>query len=138
MRVALLISLLIMLLNGEASAESAQVRSKEVDAVLSAPFHRCFLVKEAPLNGESYDCLDREYHRLDAVLTREYRAALARQPNRDTRAQLQRDERKWWRTRFDHCRDEVGDLGGSTGAVVNEFCEIMTLARRIVTLRHRI
>ena len=88
------------------------------------------------MNAESYDCLDREYRRLDALLTKEYRAALARQLDAAARTRLTRDEQKWWRTRFKHCRDEVGDLRGSTAAVINQNCEIDALARRIVRLRH--
>jgi uncharacterized protein YecT (DUF1311 family) len=107
----------------------------EADRLLSPEFRKCF-GKDAPLNAESYDCLDREYHRVDALLTNEYRAALARQPNDAARRRLQQGERNWWRVRFRHCRDEVGDMGGSTAAVLNENCEIETLAQRIVSLRH--
>ena len=106
----------------------------EAANVLSSEFQTCF-GKDAPLNAESYDCLDREYHRLDAVLKREYRAALARQRDETARQRLQKDERSWWRRRFRHCPDEVGDLGGSTATVLNENCEIHALAARIVSLR---
>jgi uncharacterized protein YecT (DUF1311 family) len=118
-----------------AAGHSAGRAPDEAAAVLSPEFHRCF-GKDAPLDGDSYPCLDREYHRLDALLTAEYRAALMRQPDAAARQRLQRDERQWWRIRFRHCRDDVGDLSGSTAAVVNEYCEIDTLARRIVRLRH--
>jgi uncharacterized protein YecT (DUF1311 family) len=121
--------------SGVAPAQKVSVSAKEADAVLSPTFRMCF-GKDAPLNAESYDCLDREYHRLDGLLTKEYRAALARQPDGASRKSLQLDEQKWWQTRFRHCRDEVGDLGGSTATVVNGSCEIDTLAQRIVRLRH--
>src|SRR4051794_23706770 len=132
-RPLLLITLLIAM-SGTGAAKHAPVTDKEAAAVLSPAFDECF-GKDAPLNAESYGCLDREYHRLDALLTKEYRAALARQPTAVARSRLQSDERSWWRTRFRHCRDEVGDLSGSTATVVNEFCEIYALARRIVRLR---
>lgn len=102
--------------------------------VLSADFQTCF-GPDAPLNAESYACLDREYRRLDALLTDEYRAALSRQPDDHARARLTQDERKWWGMRFKHCREEVGDLRGSTAAVINQNCEIDALADRITALR---
>ena len=126
---------LLLIFNGEATAQSANAGAKEADAVLSRTFRVCF-GKDAPLNAESYGCLDREYHRLDALLTTEYRAALARQPDDTARMRLKRDQHSWWRIRFRHCRDEVGDLSGSTARVVNESCEIVALAQRIVRLRH--
>jgi uncharacterized protein YecT (DUF1311 family) len=118
-----------------ASAALTGGLSREAESVLSPEFRRCF-GKDAPLNAESYACLDREYHRLDRLLTSEYSAALARLPNEAARQRLQHDERTWRRTRFRHCKDEVGDLRGSTAAVVNENCEIYALAGRIVRLRH--
>lgn len=117
-----------------ATAQARNVTAREAEAVLSPTFHACFGA-DAPLNAESYSCLDREYHRLDALLTSEYRSALARLPDKAARGRLRQDERSWWRTRFRPCRNEVGDLRGSTAAVVNESCEIDTLARRIVWLR---
>ena len=125
---------LLLTFNGEATARCANAAAKEADAVLSQTFRVCF-GKDAPLNAESYGCLDREYHRLDALLTKEYRAALARQPDETARMRLKRDQHNWWRIRFRHCRDEVGDLRGSTARVVNESCEIDALAQRIVRLR---
>jgi uncharacterized protein YecT (DUF1311 family) len=107
----------------------------EAKAILSPAFRACFGA-DAPLNAESYDCLDREYHRLEALLTRDYRAALARLPDDAARRRLEANERSWWRTRFRHCRDDVGDLRGATARVINESCEIDTLAERIVRLRH--
>ena len=104
--------------------------------VLSPTFRACFLDKDAPLNAEAYPCLDQEYHRLDAVLTQEYRAALARLADNAGRQRLQQNERLWWRKRFRHCKDEVGDLRGSTATVINENCEIDAVARRIAWLRH--
>lgn len=118
-----------------AAARETKATAQEIAAVLSADFRTCF-GKDAPLNAESYDCLDREYRRLDALLTAEYRAALARQPGDVARQRLIQDERKWWRGRFNHCRDEVADLRGSTAAVINQNCEIDALAHRIVELRH--
>jgi uncharacterized protein YecT (DUF1311 family) len=106
------------------------------ESVLSPAFRTCFLDKDAPLNAESYDCLDREYHRLDRLLMSEYGAALARQPNEASKRRLQQDQRSWLRARFRHCKDEVGDLRGATAVVVNENCEINALAERIVRLRH--
>ena len=106
----------------------------EIEAILSSEFRTCF-GPNAPLDAESYDCLDREYRRLDAVLTKEYRAALKRQPNEAAQQRLERDERRWWRSRFHHCKDEVGDLSGSTATVVNQNCEIEALAKRIMVLR---
>ena len=126
---------MILLMASSGAAKADPSKSNEAASVLSSTFRACF-GPDAPLNAESYDCLDQEYRRLDGVLTFEYRAALARQPNEAARQQLQRDERKWWRTRFQHCADEVGDLGGSTARVVNENCEIDALAERIVALRH--
>lgn len=108
--------------------------SDAAQAVLSSAFRKCF-GPDAPLNAESYDCLDTEYHRLDALLTSEYKAALARQPDDAARARLTAAERNWWRTRFAHCKDDVGDMQGSTATVINESCEIDTLAERIVALR---
>jgi uncharacterized protein YecT (DUF1311 family) len=108
----------------------------ESDKVLSPAFRACFLEKNAPLSAESYPCLDREYRRLDAVLTREYRRAFAGQRNDTARRRLEQNERSWWRSRFRHCKDEVGDFRGSTATVINEFCEIEALAKRIVVLRH--
>lgn len=118
-----------------AEANNAQATSREAKEVLSADFRNCF-GPNAPLDAESYDCLDREFRRLGSVLTKEYRAALALQPNNAARTRLVQDERKWWRIRFKHCRDDVGDLRGSTAAVINQNCEIEALARRIVGLRH--
>ena len=131
----LLVVILLLAFNDAAAAQKAQGTAKEAAAILSPRFRQCF-GKDAPLNAASYDCLDREYHRLDAVLTTVYRAALTRQAAESSRKRLQRDEQNWWRTRFRHCRDDVGDLSGSTAAVVNELCEIDTLAQRIVRLRH--
>lgn len=125
--------MLLMASNGTVAA--ALVKPDEAASVLSSNFRKCF-APAAPLNTESYDCLDQEYRRLDGLLTLEYRAALARQPNEAAKQRLQRDERKWWRARFRHCADEVGDLRGSTARVVNESCEIDALAERIVRLRH--
>ena len=121
--------------NGNMSADDEAGISPEARTVLSSTFLICF-GPDAPLNAESYSCLDTEYHRLDALLTTEYKAALARQPTEPARNRLLADERNWWRTRFEHCRDDVGDLSGSTATVVNESCEIDTLAERIVRLRH--
>lgn len=136
MRYAYLAPLIFALIfNGSAVAQNAGVAAEEAHAVLSPTFRACF-GKDAPLDAESYGCLDREYRRLNDLLTKEYRTALARQVGDTSRKRLQWDERTWWRTRFDHCRDEVGDLNGSTATVVNESCEIDTLAKRIVRLRH--
>jgi uncharacterized protein YecT (DUF1311 family) len=136
MRIRPILTIVLLLaFNGAATAQGAKAAAKEADAVLSPTFRACF-GKDAPLNAESYGCLDREYHRLDALLTKEYRAALGRQPDETARMRLKRNEQNWWRTRFRHCRDEVGDLRGSTARVVNESCEIDALAQRIVRLRH--
>lgn len=117
--------------NGNLNTESG---AEDAAAVLSVDFRACFGT-DSPLNAKSYDCLDREYRRLDALLTKEYRAALARQPDEVTRNHLTKNERRWWRTRFDHCADEVGGLRGSTATVINEECEIDALAKRIAELR---
>ena len=87
---------LLLAFNGAATAQGSKAAAKEADAVLSPTFHACF-GKEAPLNAGSYGCLDREYHRLDALLTKEYRAALARQPDEPARMRLRKDEQNWWR-----------------------------------------
>ena len=118
-----------------ASAKDTEENAREVAGVLSAEYRSCF-GQGAPLNAEAYDCLDREYRRLEALLTAEYRAALARQPDESARARLTLDERRWWRSRFRHCEDETGDLQGSTAAVIHQHCEIDALADRIVELRH--
>jgi uncharacterized protein YecT (DUF1311 family) len=136
MRYAHLVPLILTLaFNGLAVAQDSGGTAQEAHAVLSPTFRACF-GKDAPLNAASYGCLDREYRRLNDLLTKEYRAALARQVDDASRDRLTRDERMWWRIRFNHCRDEVGDLNGSTARVVNESCEIDTLAERIVKLRH--
>jgi|SRR5207253_6218625 len=100
---SLLLITLLIVTSGTVAAKGAPVTDKETAAVLSPAFGECF-GKDAPLNAESYGCLDREYHRLDALLTNEYRDALARQRTAVSRSRLQSDERKWWRTRFHHCR----------------------------------
>jgi uncharacterized protein YecT (DUF1311 family) len=120
-------SIAMMALAGSAAAaQPAPPRSvilEEAAAdLLSRQFRACFIERDAPLNAESYACLDREYHRLEAVLTREYRAALARQPDDVGREHLQKNERAWWRTLFKHCKDEIGDMRGSTATVMNENC----------------
>ncbi len=107
-------------LRPEEAGSGGDVTDTEAKAVLSPAFRTCF-GPDAPLDAESYDCVDTEYRRLDALLTMEYRAALARQQSELTRNRLLSDERNWWRTRFDYCRGEVGDLRGSTATVVNEF-----------------
>ena len=127
--------ILLIAISGLAAAQDGKVTTKEADSVLSPTFRACF-GKDAPLNAESYGCLDREYRRLDALLSKEYRAALARQPDEAAMRRLQRDERNWWRTRFRHCKDEVGDFRGSTATVINENCENDALAQRIVWLQH--
>lgn len=120
--------------NAAAIAQKGDSTAKEAAALLSPTFRACF-GKDAPLDATSYGCLDREYHRLDALLTAEYRAALARQADDASRKRIEREEQKWLRTRFRHCREEVGDFRGATAAVINENCEIDTLAQRIVRLR---
>jgi len=129
------VALSVLALSSAAFGQRVKTPS-ESDKVLSPAFRACFLDKDAPLNAESYPCLDREYHRLDALLTHEYRRALAKQPNDAAKRRLQQNERSWWRIRFRHCKDEVGDFRGSTATVINEFCEIEALAKRIVVLRH--
>jgi len=129
-------SIFLAAIGSTAFSQDVSVSEKEANAVLSPAFRACFLDKDAPLNAESYPCLDREYHRLDAVLTNEYRAALARQHDDLARRRLQSSERRWWRTRFKHCKDDVRDFRGSTATVINEFCEIEALAKRIVQLKH--
>lgn len=120
-----------------ASSRQTSVILEEAAAdVLSPAFRACFLKGEARLNAATFPCLDREYQRLDAILAREYRAALARQPDDPGRTRLEKSERIWWRMRFGHCKDEVGDLKGSTAAVINESCEIDALAKRVAWLRH--
>lgn len=117
------------------SGQDAVETSKEAEAVKSSKYKKCF-GPGAPLDSESFDCLDAEYHRLDAILIKEYPATLARLPNDAEKQRLEQSERNWRRTRFRHCKDEVGDVRGSTGAVVNEDCEIDALAQHIVWLRH--
>src|SRR4051812_13867532 len=101
--------LAISILFGPFGAATATVVPTEADKVLSPEFRRCF-GKDAPLNAESYPCLDREYRRLETVLTREYSEALARQSDETARHRLKQQERVWWRKRFRHCKDDVGDL----------------------------
>jgi uncharacterized protein YecT (DUF1311 family) len=126
---------LLATISAAAASQATDSSTDEASRVLSADFRKCF-GKDAPLNAESYDCLDREYRRLDALLIKEYRSALDRQSNDTGRRKLTQDERRWWRIRFRHCRDEVGDFRGSTAAVINQNCEIEALAQRIVELRH--
>jgi uncharacterized protein YecT (DUF1311 family) len=109
--------------------------AQEAGNLLSPEYRACMFSDDSPLDASRYDCLDDEYRRLDALLTQEYRAALARQPNDSARRGLERSERQWWRTRFDECEDAVADLGGATAAVIREACAIDVLARRVVSLR---
>lgn len=124
----------IFVTGAQAIAENREVSLDDLETVLSAEFRECF-GPEAPLNAESYGCLDQEYKRLDALLSKDYRSALARQRDDAARRRLQNDQRRWWGSRFRHCKDEVGDLRGSTAAVVNELCEINAVAKRVIVLR---
>jgi uncharacterized protein YecT (DUF1311 family) len=120
-----------------AAAQSEKsARAQEAIDLQSPEYRACMFADDSPLDASRYDCLDREFHRLDTLLTQEYRAALARQPDDGARLRLEGLERKWWRTRFDECKGAAGDLRGSTAAVIVEMCEIDVLADRIVWLRH--
>jgi len=108
---------------------------QEARDLLSAEYRACLFSEDSPLDASRYPCLDNEYRRLDAMLTHEYRAALARQPDEAGRQRIERLERQWWRTRFAACDDAAADLGGSTAAVIHEACEIHVLAERILWLQ---
>jgi uncharacterized protein YecT (DUF1311 family) len=106
---SLVVTFAMLVIGTTADARDSKTPAREATGVLSSEFRQCF-GPDAPLDAESYGCLDREYRRLDALLTNEYRAALARQPKDAAREKLIRDERRWWRIRFRHCKGEVGDL----------------------------
>ena len=127
-------AILIATFIGSGVVFAANPSRDKVRAVLSPTYKACF-GPNAPLDADSYGCLDAEYHRLDALLTQEYKSALARQPNDAARKSVEQDERLWWHTRFRACDKDASEFNGSTATVIHESCEIDALAQRILKLR---
>ena len=116
------------------SQAATSANDAEVRAVHSREFLQCS--KDAPLDAESYDCYDDEIKRLSVQLGDTWRTTLAQQTTDATRTPLLEAERAWWRQRFDQCKMDAAEFGGSTAVIIRESCEADQLARRIVWLRH--
>lgn len=125
-----------LILGGMASALAAKPSTPEIEAVYSPQFRSC-IDKSGGVTLYMRNCSAAESDRLDKTLNRDYRAALARLPNTAARERLRQSQRRWLRTRYDHCAAEAEpEQGGTLWLIIMDSCGLQAVAERIVWLRH--
>lgn len=73
---------------------NSEVLAQEARALQSPEYLHTCMSEDSPLDASRYDCLDSEFRRLETMLTREYNAALERQPDEAARQGVERSERQ--------------------------------------------
>lgn len=125
-----------VLVSVSATVVMARPSTPEIQAEYSQEYHACADASDG-VTSELRACSAAEHARLDVKLNREYRAALARLPNRSARETLRRSERAWLRNRYDHCAEEAEEeRGGTLWLILMDSCSLEAVAARVVWLRH--
>ena len=130
------LGLAVLLTIGLGSVASAGPSSAEIEATFNPELAKC-MDAAGGVTVEMRNCSAAELDRLDVVLNREYRAAMARLPSTAAKSRLRRDERTWLRVRHKHCASEAApEEGGTLWLIMMDQCGLGVVAERIVWLRH--
>jgi uncharacterized protein YecT (DUF1311 family) len=120
----------ISLSSGEYSRFS--VSNAQTERIVSADYYRCMAKGRG--NSDEADCIREEWDHLDKLLNSQYRAALARMPDKRAKERLRAAQRQWLKDSQQQCFEEMEEVGHTPYEVALHHCEMDELVRRIAWL----
>jgi uncharacterized protein YecT (DUF1311 family) len=102
---------------------------------LEEPAYAACIHQSGGITVSMRDCNAQEFRRLDGLLNREYRAALARLASTQARLRLRQTQRAWLATRWSECDRRVSHEGGTLATLSRDTCAIAEVSRRVLWLR---